>query len=69
MEEHWGYIACYNFFETVKEACTELFPNVLCKYLYNLSEHFNKFYLMVHIYRVSLSPRESTCLRSLILRQ
>ncbi|CAA7016827.1 unnamed protein product [Microthlaspi erraticum] len=33
------------FAETVKEACTELLPNVLCKYLYKLSEHFNKFYL------------------------
>ncbi|CAH8369997.1 unnamed protein product [Eruca vesicaria subsp. sativa] len=33
------------FAETVKEACTDLFPSVLCKYLYNLSENFNKFYL------------------------
>ncbi|CAN1758630.1 Arginine--tRNA ligase, chloroplastic/mitochondrial [Linum perenne] len=32
------------FSETVEEACTSLMPNVLCEYLYNLSENFNKFY-------------------------
>ncbi|KAF2304005.1 hypothetical protein GH714_026172 [Hevea brasiliensis] len=32
------------FAETVEEACTNLLPNVLCEYLYNLSEHFTKFY-------------------------
>ncbi|GJM94699.1 hypothetical protein PR202_ga11371 [Eleusine coracana subsp. coracana] len=28
----------------VEEACTNLLPNVLCEYLYNLSEMFTKFY-------------------------
>ncbi|XP_010415196.1 PREDICTED: arginine--tRNA ligase, cytoplasmic [Camelina sativa] len=32
------------FAETVEEACTTLLPNVLCKYLYYLSEEFSKFY-------------------------
>ncbi|CAL9222756.1 unnamed protein product [Arabidopsis halleri] len=32
------------FAETVEEACTTLLPNVLCKYLYYLSEEFTKFY-------------------------
>ncbi|WCJ32801.1 Arginine--tRNA ligase cytoplasmic [Euphorbia peplus] len=32
------------FAETVEEACTNLLPNVLCEYLYNLSEYFSKFY-------------------------
>ncbi|XP_037493009.1 arginine--tRNA ligase, cytoplasmic [Jatropha curcas] len=32
------------FAETVEEACTNLLPNVLCEYLYNLSEYFTKFY-------------------------
>ncbi|XP_043722260.1 arginine--tRNA ligase, cytoplasmic-like isoform X3 [Telopea speciosissima] len=32
------------FAETVEEACTNLLPNVLCEYLYNLSENFTKFY-------------------------
>uniref|UniRef100_A0A2P2M3B8 arginine--tRNA ligase n=1 Tax=Rhizophora mucronata TaxID=61149 RepID=A0A2P2M3B8_RHIMU len=32
------------FGETVEEACTNLLPNVLCEYLYNLSEHFTRFY-------------------------
>ncbi|GMY36190.1 arginine--tRNA ligase, cytoplasmic-like isoform X1 [Fagus crenata] len=32
------------FSEVVEEACTNLFPNVLCEYLYNLSEYFTKFY-------------------------
>uniref|UniRef100_A0A1J3CAN3 arginine--tRNA ligase n=1 Tax=Noccaea caerulescens TaxID=107243 RepID=A0A1J3CAN3_NOCCA len=32
------------FAETVEEACTKLLPNLLCEYLYNLSEHFTKFY-------------------------
>ncbi|CAA7062525.1 unnamed protein product [Microthlaspi erraticum] len=31
------------FSENVEEACTNLLPNVLCKYLYNLSEYYNKF--------------------------
>nr|DAD48601.1 TPA_asm: hypothetical protein HUJ06_018538 [Nelumbo nucifera] len=32
------------FAETVEEACNNLLPNVLCEYLYNLSENFTKFY-------------------------
>ncbi|KAL6511843.1 hypothetical protein OROGR_021440 [Orobanche gracilis] len=32
------------FAEVVEEACTNLFPNVLCEYLYNVSEDFTKFY-------------------------
>ncbi|CAH2069730.1 unnamed protein product [Thlaspi arvense] len=31
------------FSENVEEACTNLLPSVLCKYLYNLSECYNKF--------------------------
>ncbi|KAK2645526.1 hypothetical protein Ddye_020721 [Dipteronia dyeriana] len=32
------------FSEVVEEACANLLPNVLCEYLYNLSENFTKFY-------------------------
>ncbi|XP_020577786.1 arginine--tRNA ligase, chloroplastic/mitochondrial-like [Phalaenopsis equestris] len=32
------------FAEVVEEACTNLLPNVLCEYLYNLSEIFTRFY-------------------------
>ncbi|KAK4429383.1 Arginine--tRNA ligase, chloroplastic/mitochondrial [Sesamum alatum] len=32
------------FAEIVEEACTNLLPNVLCEYLYNLSEDFTRFY-------------------------
>ncbi|XP_024011174.1 arginine--tRNA ligase, chloroplastic/mitochondrial-like [Eutrema salsugineum] len=32
------------FSETVEEACNNLLPNVLCKYLYSLSEYYNKFH-------------------------
>lgn len=32
------------FADIVEEACTNLLPNVLCEYLYNLSEHFTRFY-------------------------
>ncbi|XP_057853330.2 arginine--tRNA ligase, cytoplasmic isoform X1 [Cryptomeria japonica] len=32
------------FSEIVEDACTELLPNTLCEYLYNLSENFTKFY-------------------------
>ncbi|KAJ8444482.1 hypothetical protein Cgig2_024046 [Carnegiea gigantea] len=32
------------FSEIVEEACNNLLPNVLCEYLYNLSEYFTKFY-------------------------
>ncbi|MQL99034.1 hypothetical protein Taro_031757 [Colocasia esculenta] len=32
------------FAEVVEEACMNLLPNVLCEYLYNLSEIFTRFY-------------------------
>ncbi|XP_052182400.1 arginine--tRNA ligase, cytoplasmic-like isoform X2 [Diospyros lotus] len=32
------------FAEVVEESCSNLLPNVLCEYLYNLSEYFTKFY-------------------------
>ncbi|XP_027071490.1 arginine--tRNA ligase, cytoplasmic-like isoform X1 [Coffea eugenioides] len=32
------------FPEVVEEACTNMLPNILCEYLYNLSEDFTKFY-------------------------
>ncbi|XP_056163692.1 arginine--tRNA ligase, cytoplasmic-like isoform X1 [Syzygium oleosum] len=32
------------FGETVEEACSNLLPNVLCEYLYNMSENFTRFY-------------------------
>ncbi|KAK8964362.1 hypothetical protein KSP40_PGU015661 [Platanthera guangdongensis] len=32
------------FADIVEEACTNLLPNVLCEYLYNLSELFTRFY-------------------------
>ncbi|XP_040949040.1 arginine--tRNA ligase, cytoplasmic isoform X4 [Gossypium hirsutum] len=32
------------FAEVVEEACTNLLPNVVCDYLYSLSEIFSKFY-------------------------
>ncbi|KAL7229881.1 hypothetical protein ACSBR2_008437 [Camellia fascicularis] len=32
------------FAEIVEEACTNLLPNVLCEYLYDLSEFFTRFY-------------------------
>ncbi|THU51982.1 hypothetical protein C4D60_Mb06t36810 [Musa balbisiana] len=32
------------FAEIVEEACSNLLPNVLCEYLYNLSEMFTRFY-------------------------
>lgn len=30
--------------QTVEEACSNLLPNVLCEYLYNMSENFTRFY-------------------------
>ncbi|KAL8499348.1 hypothetical protein ACS0TY_022361 [Phlomoides rotata] len=32
------------FPEVVEESCTNLLPNLLCEYLYNLSEDFTRFY-------------------------
>lgn len=39
-------LACFPVivFQIVEEACTNLLPNVLCEYLYNLSEIFTRFY-------------------------
>ncbi|EEF48160.1 arginine--tRNA ligase, chloroplastic/mitochondrial isoform X2 [Ricinus communis] len=45
------------FAETVEEACTNLLPNVLCEYLYNLSEYFTKFYSNC---KVVESPEETS---------
>uniref|UniRef100_A0A0D3DHP5 arginine--tRNA ligase n=1 Tax=Brassica oleracea var. oleracea TaxID=109376 RepID=A0A0D3DHP5_BRAOL len=33
-----------HIFQTAEEACTKLLPNLLCEYLYNLSELCTKFY-------------------------
>ncbi|XP_078159698.1 arginine--tRNA ligase, cytoplasmic-like isoform X1 [Carex rostrata] len=45
------------FAEVVEEACSNLLPNVLCEYLYNLSEIFNQFYTNC---RVIDSPEETS---------
>ncbi|ANM67687.1 Arginyl tRNA synthetase N-terminal domain superfamily [Arabidopsis thaliana x Arabidopsis arenosa] len=45
------------FAETVEEACTNLLPSVLCEYLYNLSEHFTRFYSNC---QVNGSPEETS---------
>ncbi|KAJ3708936.1 hypothetical protein LUZ61_012641 [Rhynchospora tenuis] len=45
------------FAEVVEEACNNLLPNVLCEYLYNLSEMFNQFYTNC---RVIDSPEETS---------
>lgn len=34
----------FNIIQMVEEACTNLLPNVVCEYLYNLSEIFTRFY-------------------------
>ncbi|CAL5323263.1 unnamed protein product [Camellia sinensis] len=39
------------FAEIVEEACTNLLPNVLCEYLYNLSEFFTRFYSNCQVVR------------------
>ncbi|KMZ68779.1 Arginine--tRNA ligase [Zostera marina] len=46
-----------HFAEIVEEACTNLLPNVLCEYLYNLSETFTKFYTSCQVVG---SPEESS---------
>lgn len=43
-DEHILGIHLIQFAEIVEEACTNLLPNVLCEYLYNLSEIFTSFY-------------------------
>ncbi|MCL7036663.1 hypothetical protein MKW94_008053 [Papaver nudicaule] len=45
------------FAEVVEEACLKLLPSILCEYLYNLSEHFTKFY---SVCRVVGSPEETS---------
>ncbi|XP_071718047.1 arginine--tRNA ligase, cytoplasmic-like [Rutidosis leptorrhynchoides] len=37
------------FPEVVEEACTTLLPNILCKYLYDLSEKFTSFYSVCQV--------------------
>jgi hypothetical protein len=37
------FMCCY-LCQVVEDACTNLLPNVLCEYLYNLSEMFTRFY-------------------------
>nr|GEX75891.1 arginine--tRNA ligase, chloroplastic/mitochondrial-like isoform X2 [Tanacetum cinerariifolium] len=37
------------FAEVVEEACTNLLPNVLCEYLYELSEKFTSFYSLCQV--------------------
>nr|GEZ31697.1 arginine--tRNA ligase, cytoplasmic-like isoform X1 [Tanacetum cinerariifolium] len=41
----------------VEEACTNLLPNVLCEYLYELSEKFTSFY---SVCQVVGSPEETS---------
>ncbi|URE12053.1 hypothetical protein MUK42_04818 [Musa troglodytarum] len=45
------------FAEIVEEACSNLLPNVLCEYLYNLSEMFTRFYTSC---QVNGSPEEAS---------
>ncbi|GAB4852677.1 hypothetical protein Ancab_016892 [Ancistrocladus abbreviatus] len=45
------------FSEIVEDACANLLPNVLCEYLYNLSEIFSKFYSNC---QVNGSPEETS---------
>nr|XP_043628648.1 arginine--tRNA ligase, chloroplastic/mitochondrial-like isoform X2 [Erigeron canadensis] len=45
------------FAEVVEEACTNLLPNVLCEYLYDLSEKFTSFY---SVCQVVGSPEETS---------
>jgi hypothetical protein len=49
-----------NLLQVVEEACTNLLPNVLCEYLYNLSEMFTKFYTncQVHFFYYLHPPRQ-----------
>jgi len=43
-DEHILGLHLIQFAEMVEEACTNLLPNVVCEYLYNLSEIFTRFY-------------------------
>lgn len=45
------------FPEVVEEACSNLLPNLLCEYLYNLSEDFTRFYTNCQV--VGSSEQES----------
>lgn len=40
----------YIFFQVVEEACTNLLPNYLCEYLYDLSEKFTSFYSVCQVF-------------------
>ena len=44
------FLSHRNLFQVVEEACTNLLPNVVCEYLYNLSEMFTKFYTNCQVY-------------------
>ena len=63
-----------NMFQVVEEACTNLLPNVVCEYLYNLSEMFTKFYTNCQVYffpfasRFSLEMNLTLILGYLLLR-
>ncbi|KAJ0968389.1 hypothetical protein J5N97_025306 [Dioscorea zingiberensis] len=45
------------FAEIVEEACTNLLPNVLCEYLYDLSDKFSGFYTSCQVVR---TPEETS---------
>ncbi|KAH7667588.1 arginyl-tRNA synthetase protein [Dioscorea alata] len=45
------------FAEIVEEACTNLLPNVLCEYLYDLSDKFSRFYASCQVVG---SPEETS---------
>nr|DAD48298.1 TPA_asm: hypothetical protein HUJ06_018235 [Nelumbo nucifera] len=49
------------FAETVEEACNNLLPNVLCEYLYNLSENFTKFYSNCQVWLLDRQRRRVDC--------
>ncbi|TYH44644.1 hypothetical protein ES332_D11G209700v1 [Gossypium tomentosum] len=44
----------------VEKACTNLLPNVVCDYLYNLSEIFSKFYSNPECKQVIGSDKETS---------
>ena len=39
-----------NVWQIVEEACMNLLPNVLCEYLYSLSEYFTRFYTSCQVW-------------------
>nr|XP_043615697.1 arginine--tRNA ligase, chloroplastic/mitochondrial-like [Erigeron canadensis] len=48
-EEHALGLHLLQFAEVVKEACTNLLPNVLCEFLYDLSEKYTSFYSVCQV--------------------